>query len=72
VVLVGLHVRLHPRHGRRAQPITLGIHHYIGDNDQQWNAVMATAVVASLPAALLLIVAQRYVAAGITTGAVKD
>jgi multiple sugar transport system permease protein len=33
---------------------------------------MATAVVASLPATALLIIAQRYVAAGITTGAVKD
>ena len=55
-----------------AQPITLGIYHYIGNNNQQWNAIMATAVVASIPATLLLIVAQRYVAAGITAGAVKD
>ena len=54
------------------QPITLGIYHYIGNNNQQWNAIMATAVVASLPATLLLIVAQRYVAAGVTAGAVKD
>jgi multiple sugar transport system permease protein len=54
------------------QPITLGIYHYIGNNNQQWNAIMATAVVASIPATLLLIVAQRYVAAGVTAGAVKD
>ncbi len=54
------------------QPITLGIYHYIGNNNQQWNAIMATAVVASIPATLLLILAQRYVAAGITAGAVKD
>jgi multiple sugar transport system permease protein len=54
------------------QPITLGIYHYIGNNNQQWNAIMATAVVASVPATLLLIVAQRYVAAGVTAGAVKD
>ncbi|MFB9253948.1 carbohydrate ABC transporter permease, partial [Sphaerisporangium melleum] len=32
------------------QPITLGIYHYIGNNNQQWNAIMATAVVASIPA----------------------
>ena len=31
------------------QPITLGIYHYIGNNNQQWNAIMATAVVASDP-----------------------
>jgi multiple sugar transport system permease protein len=54
------------------QPITLGIYHYIGNNNQQWNAIMATAVVASIPATGLLVVAQRYVAAGITAGAVKD
>jgi multiple sugar transport system permease protein len=54
------------------QPITLGIYHYIGNNDQQWNAIMATAVAASIPATVLLVIAQRYVAAGITAGSVKD
>jgi multiple sugar transport system permease protein len=54
------------------QPITLGIYHYIGNNNQQWNAIMATAVIASIPATILLVVAQRYVAAGVTAGAVKD
>ena len=54
------------------QPITLGIYQYIGNNNQQWNAIMATAVVASIPAAILLVIAQRHVAAGVTAGAVKD
>ncbi|MDG4837683.1 carbohydrate ABC transporter permease [Micromonospora sp. WMMD967] len=54
------------------QPITLGIYHYIGNNNQQWNAIMATAVVASIPAAVLLVLAQRYVSMGVTAGAVKD
>jgi multiple sugar transport system permease protein len=58
--------------GGNQQPITLGIYHYIGNNNQQWNAIMATAVIASIPATLLLILAQRYVAAGVTAGAVKD
>jgi multiple sugar transport system permease protein len=58
--------------GGTHQPITLGIYHYIGNNNQQWNAIMATAVVASIPAAVLLIIAQRYISAGLTTGAVKD
>lgn len=52
-------------------PITLGIYTYIGNNTTQWNAIMATAVVASVPAAALLVVAQRYTAGGITAGAVK-
>lgn len=53
-------------------PITLGIYRYIGNNTTAWNSIMATAVVASLPAAVLLVVAQRYVAAGVTAGAIKD
>lgn len=58
--------------GGTMRPITLGIYKYIGNNNQEWNAIMATAVVASVPAAVLLVVAQRYVAAGVTAGAVKD
>jgi multiple sugar transport system permease protein len=58
--------------GGTLRPITLGIYKYIGNNNQEWNAIMATAVVASVPAAVLLIIAQRFVAAGVTAGAVKD
>jgi multiple sugar transport system permease protein len=58
--------------GGDLQPITMGIYRYIGNNTQDWNAIMATAVVASIPATVLLVVAQRYVAAGVTAGAVKD
>jgi multiple sugar transport system permease protein len=58
--------------GGSVQTITLGIYRYIGNNNQDWNSIMATAVVASIPATLLLVVAQRYVAAGVTAGAVKD
>jgi multiple sugar transport system permease protein len=58
--------------GGTMRPITLGIYKYIGNNNQEWNAIMATAVVASVPAAVLLVLAQRYVAAGVTAGAVKD
>jgi multiple sugar transport system permease protein len=58
--------------GGSMRPITLGIYKYIGNNNQEWNAIMATAVIASIPAAVLLVLAQRYVAAGVTAGAVKD
>ncbi|QDO45355.1 carbohydrate ABC transporter permease [Streptomyces sp. RLB3-17] len=58
--------------GGTHEPITLGIYHYIGNNNQQWNAIMATAVVASLPATVILVLAQRYVAAGVSARAVKD
>ncbi|HKT57204.1 MAG TPA: carbohydrate ABC transporter permease [Microbacterium sp.] len=58
--------------GGDLKPITLGIYAYIGNNNQDWNSIMATAVIASVPAAVLLVLAQRYVAAGVTAGAVKD
>ncbi|MFD8546024.1 carbohydrate ABC transporter permease [Streptomyces sp. NPDC059649] len=53
------------------RPITLGIYQYIGAHTNQWNAIMATTVMASVPAAVLLVVAQRYVATGASSGAVK-
>jgi multiple sugar transport system permease protein len=58
--------------GGALKPLTLGIYRYIGNNNQEWNSIMATAVVASVPASVLLVVAQRYVAAGVISGAVKD
>ncbi|MEJ5869083.1 carbohydrate ABC transporter permease [Pseudokineococcus sp. 5B2Z-1] len=53
------------------RPITLGLYQYIGTYVSDWSTVMATAVMASLPAIALLVLAQRYVAAGVTGGAVK-
>jgi multiple sugar transport system permease protein len=53
-------------------PVTVGIYRFIGANLDDWNGVMATGVIASIPAALLLIIAQRYVAAGIGSGATKE
>ncbi len=53
------------------RPVTLGLYTYIGAYVNDWSSVMATAVLASLPAVVLLVVAQRYVAAGTTAGAVK-
>ncbi|GAA4870797.1 carbohydrate ABC transporter permease [Saccharopolyspora cebuensis] len=52
-------------------PITLGIYEFIGADVANWAAVMATAVLACLPAAVLLVFAQRYIAAGISRGSVK-
>jgi multiple sugar transport system permease protein len=52
-------------------PVTVGIYRFIGANVTQWSSVMATGVIASIPAALLLIIAQRYVAVGIGSAATK-
>jgi multiple sugar transport system permease protein len=60
------------RGGGNLRPITMGIYDYIGSQNQEWGPMMATAVLASIPTALLIVVAQRYVSAGVTAGAVKD
>jgi multiple sugar transport system permease protein len=54
------------------RPITLGIYDYLEGNVQSWAPVLATAVISALPAIILLIVAQRYIAAGALGGAVKS
>jgi multiple sugar transport system permease protein len=53
-------------------PLTVGIYRFVGAYSTAWPSVMATAIIASIPAAFLLIVAQRYVATGLTAGAVKE
>ena len=57
--------------GETIRPVTLGLYTYIGTNDTDWSAVMSTAVLSSLPAVILMIIAQKDVAAGATGGAVK-
>lgn len=52
-------------------PITLSIYTYIGQFQQDLGSAMALAVLGLLPAAMLLIAAQRYIAAGLTVGSVK-
>ena len=57
--------------GTGIQPITLGIYNYLGNYSTDWGAVMAAAVIALVPAAVMLMVAQRYIASGLTAGSVK-
>ena len=54
------------------RPVTLGIYQYLGATVATWNAVMATAVLSALPAIVLLVLAQKYIAAGALGGAVKS
>ncbi|MDA8287833.1 MAG: carbohydrate ABC transporter permease [Actinomycetota bacterium] len=56
--------------GATIQPITLGIYTYLGNYSTDWGAVMASAVIAIVPAAVMLILAQRYIASGLTAGSV--
>lgn len=53
------------------RPVTLGIYQYLGTQVANWNSVMATAVLSAVPAIVLLVAAQKYIAAGAAGGAVK-
>jgi len=57
--------------GSTIVPITLGIYTYLGNYSTDWGAVMASAAFAMVPAAVMLVVAQRYIASGLTAGSVK-
>jgi multiple sugar transport system permease protein len=57
--------------GADVRPVTLGIYGYLEGDVQSWAPVMATAVLSSLPAIVILVFAQRYIAAGALGGAVK-
>jgi multiple sugar transport system permease protein len=50
----------------------LGISRHLSGHVTDWSAVMASAVLASVPAIILLIAAQRHIAAGVTGGATKS
>jgi multiple sugar transport system permease protein len=57
--------------GAGIEPVTLGIYNYLGNYSTDWGAVMAAAVIALVPAGVLLVMAQRYIASGLTAGSVK-
>jgi multiple sugar transport system permease protein len=57
--------------GNTFEPVTLSIYTYIGAFSQNWGEAMALAVFALLPAAMLLIAAQRYIAASLTVGSLN-
>ena len=57
--------------GAGIEPVTLGIYNYLGNYSTDWGAVMASAVIALVPAGVLLVMAQRYIASGLTAGSVK-
>lgn len=53
-------------------PITLSIYQFIGTHGTDWTSLMATAVLASIPPIVLLLLGQRQITAGLTGGAVKE
>ena len=52
--------------------ITVGLSTFVEQNNTRWGYMMAGAVLASIPAILLIILAQKYVVQGLSSGAVKE
>lgn len=52
-------------------PLSLSIYGFFDFPIVNWGGLMAAAVMAIVPGAVLLVLAQRYIAAGLTAGAVK-
>jgi multiple sugar transport system permease protein len=52
-------------------PVSLSIFSYLGQYSSAWNSAMAVSTVACIPAAILLVLFQRYITAGLTSGALK-
>lgn len=63
-------VTLNP--GGQVRPLTVSIYQFFQAYRVDWAGVMATAVLATLPGVVLLIAAQRYIAAGLSSGSVKE
>jgi len=53
------------------QPLTVGIYGFIGRYQIQWNYLMATSLLATIPVLVLFLLIQRRLVAGLTAGAVK-
>ncbi len=54
-----------------AQPVTIALNNLSGSFSVDWNVVMAGAVVAALPTALIYILLSRYFIRGLLAGSVK-
>ncbi|MEM4177561.1 MAG: carbohydrate ABC transporter permease [Nitrososphaeria archaeon] len=52
-------------------PLTTGVYEFVGDEVIEWSALSAVGMFASLPAIIFFILAQKYIIAGLTKGALK-
>jgi raffinose/stachyose/melibiose transport system permease protein len=52
-------------------PMTLAVYNFFGQYSSDWSLVSADAVLTVLPVIIIYLLAQRFIVAGMTTGAVK-
>lgn len=57
--------------GSSVQPVTLGLYKFVTVYSNSWGPIMATVVLAAIPAAVILGVGQRWVRSGLRAGALQ-
>lgn len=57
---------------REMQPITMALYSWEKNNVVEWNLLMATAVVATVPTVLLFLLVRKRLTSGLMSGAVKS
>jgi multiple sugar transport system permease protein len=57
--------------GSSVQPMTLGLYRFFTQYSASWGPIMATVVLAAVPAALILSVGMRWVRSGLRAGALQ-
>lgn len=57
--------------GSKKMPMTLAVYNFFGQYTQSWNLVCADIVLTALPILVVYLLGQKYIVAGMTSGAVK-
>lgn len=53
------------------QPVTLGLYKFVTSHGSQWGPIMATVLLAAIPAAIILGFCQRWIRSGLRAGALQ-
>lgn len=57
--------------GGSVQPVTLGLYKFVTVYSNSWGPIMATVVLAAIPAAVILGIGQRWIRSGLRAGALQ-
>ena len=57
--------------GSSVQPVTLGLYKFVTVYGNSWGPIMATVVLAAIPAAVILGIGQRWIRSGLRAGALQ-
>src|SRR5262249_46498384 len=54
------------------QPVTLGLYKFVGTYGSDWGGIMAAVILAAVPASVFLLIAQRWITAGVRAGSLAN